>query len=65
MLEALARAVLDADEGLGVPPMSRLAEIDNLCTPSASASTIDSIDEKRTRKTLRTRHKRCDTPEDL
>ena len=35
MLEALARAVLDADKGLGVPPMSRLAEVDNLCTPHA------------------------------
>jgi len=35
MLEALARAVLNAAEGLGVPPMSRLAEIDNFCTPHA------------------------------
>ena len=35
MLEALARAVLDAAEGLGVPPIGRLAEIDNRCTPHA------------------------------
>jgi len=30
MLEALARAVLDAAEGLGVPAIGRLAEIDDL-----------------------------------